>query len=183
MKDEDAKNTSSSKLPLPLTFGAANKTRYKKSKEIRDIDHQIHCEKLKIRQELKVANEVASLKLQLLKEISRLPAHKKLALKVNGSSILDSYYTSEFSLPPPRTLSPKPILALSLKTSAKVRNRTISKPFNINCKLSALDYARSITPVHSAQKSLVCSRCFQNRLTCAIGCGKSYVLCIGCVKC
>ena len=79
---------------------------------------------------------------------------------------------------------PRPIItpSVTVNTSAVVRNWCISKPFTISCKASSLDYARSIIPAHNAEKKLACSRCFQNRLTCAIDCGNTYMLCIECVK-
>ena len=176
------KDDSSSKLPIPLTFRVESKKRYKKSKKMRDFDHQMHTEKLRIRRELKVANEVALFKSKLLKEISRLPTDKKLSLSNEvGSSILDTYYASEFKLPSPMR-SQKPTITPSVNTSTAAGNKTMSKPFNISWKPSSLDYARCIIPVHNAGRTLVCSRCFQSSLTWCIDCGNTYMMCIACVK-
>ena len=89
------KNNASSKLlPIPLTFGVEAQRRYKKSKKMKEFDHQIHREKVKIRRELKVANEEALFRSKLLKEISCLPNDDKLSLSsLNGSSISDTYYS------------------------------------------------------------------------------------------
>ena len=174
-------NISSFKLPRAFASRAGSKRSYKKSKKMKDIDYKIHSERIKICREIKAANQVATFKLQLLKELSRLPTDEKILLQVNGSSILDSYYASEFKLPLPRK-EQKTTIPPSVNTIAAPGRRSISKPISINCKISALDYARSIKPVHSSRKKLVCSRCFQNCLLYAIDCGNNYMLCIGCAK-
>ena len=104
------KNSSSKLLPIPLTLGVEAQKLYKKSKKMKEFDHQIKCEKVKIRRELKVANGKALFRSKLLKEITCLPNDEKLSLfSLNGSSISDTYYSSKYKLPQHMTL-PRPII-------------------------------------------------------------------------
>ena len=107
-----------------------------------------------------------------------LPTKEIASLNTTDGTIFESYYSSKFKLPPLRlNLNPSLVRQHILNSS-----RSISKPINIDFNGDSQEFARCIKTVHDPNKKLACSRCHQNRLTCALDCGKSFLLCFGCVK-